>query len=248
MDLEFLTLACGALFIAGSVKGIVGFGVPTVSIAILTIFADITSVWPVVAMACLITNIWQAINGPHLLELLKRFRFLLIASAVTTVITYFLVGIRFPSLTLFVLGSILFSYALSRLLNLRLLPKITNEKRSSVIIGFVQGLVTGVSGTFIVPMLLYFQNLQFDRNRLIQILGISFTINSAAFGTALALNGQFSVAVTAMSAFAVLPALVGMHIGRRLRFKLSEKLFEQVFLVCLMLAGANLILRSINSH
>lgn len=246
MDLEFLALSCLALFIAGTVKGVIGFGVPTVSIAILSLFAEVSSVWPVIAMAALITNVWQAVNGPYLRELLFRFASLLSVSAIVTVASYFIIGIRFPSLTLLVLGAVLFLYALSQLLHFRLTPEVSNEKRSSPVVGFVQGIATGISGTFIVPMLPYLRDRKLDRERLVQTLGISFTTSSIAFGLALSINGQFTVAVTSMSLIAVIPAIIGMIVGRRIRFKLPEVMFERIFLICLLLASVNLIFRSMS--
>ncbi len=247
MDLNFLLLSCLALFVAGTVKGVIGFGVPTVSIAILSLFAEISSVWPVIAMAALITNVWQAVNGPHLLELLRRFASLLVLSAIATVITYFLIGIRFPALTLFVLGAVLFLYSLSQLFKIRLLPAFGDERRASPIVGLIQGVATGTSGTFIVPMLLYLRDRKLDRERLVQTLGISFTNSSIAFGLALAINGQFTLAVTTMSVIAVIPALIGMTIGRKIRFSLSEAMFERIFLICLLLVSVNLIVRSLTT-
>lgn len=235
-----------ALFIAGSIKGVIGFGVPTVSIALLTLVAPVSAVWPIIAMAALITNVWQAINGDHLHELVSRFFGLLVLSFVATLATYFFIGNRYPSLTLFVLGAILVCYGLSRLFNRRLIPALKNEQLSSPVIGLVQGIATGISGTFIVPMLLYLQDRKLDRDRLIQALGISFTNSAIALSIALALDGKFSISVTTMSLLAVLPAILGMRIGRKLRHKLSEDVFERVFLVALTLAGLNLVLRALS--
>jgi len=246
MDINFFILSCLALFIAGSIKGVIGFGVPTVSIAILTMFAEVSAVWPVIAMAALITNIWQAVNGEHLRELFARFAGLLVLSFAATIATYFLIGNQYPSLTLFVLGTILFCYGLSRLFNKRLLPTLSNERISSPIVGLVQGVATGISGTFIVPMLLYLQDRNLDRDRLIQALGISFTNSAIALSIALALDGQFSISVTTASLLAVVPAIVGMRVGRRLRRSLSETIFERVFLIGLTLAGLNLIIRALS--
>jgi len=85
MDTDFFILCCIALFLAGSIKGVIGFGVPTVSIALLTLVADLGAVWPVIAMAALVTNVWQAVNGKHLTELTTRFASMLVLSFVITI-------------------------------------------------------------------------------------------------------------------------------------------------------------------
>ena len=52
-------------FLAGLVKGIIGLGLPTISLALLTIATDLPTSMALLLVPSLITNVWQAIGGRH---------------------------------------------------------------------------------------------------------------------------------------------------------------------------------------
>ena len=52
-----------AFCIAGFVKGMVGLGLPTVSLGLLSLFVDLPTAMALLVMPSLLTNIWQAIVG-----------------------------------------------------------------------------------------------------------------------------------------------------------------------------------------
>ena len=52
-----------AFCIAGFVKGMVGLGLPTVSLGLLSLFVDLPTAMALLVMPSLVTNIWQAIAG-----------------------------------------------------------------------------------------------------------------------------------------------------------------------------------------
>ena len=72
LALHELALA-GAIFIlAGAVKGIAGFGFPAVSIGLLVLFRPLPEGMALILAPTLLTNLWQALSGPHLKPLLRR--------------------------------------------------------------------------------------------------------------------------------------------------------------------------------
>ena len=58
--------------LAGFVKGVVGVGLPTISLAMLAIFLGIKEAMLILLVPSLITNIVQALAGGRLYELTKR--------------------------------------------------------------------------------------------------------------------------------------------------------------------------------
>jgi uncharacterized membrane protein YfcA len=49
----------------------------------------------------------------------------------------------------------------------------------------------------------------------------------------------------AMSSLAIAPALLGMWLGQAIRSRVSPMAFRRGFLICLLLLGTELILRSV---
>ena len=79
----FTVLAVVVTFlIAGTVKGVIGLGLPTVSLAILTVVFDLTSAMALLLVPSFVTNLWQAVVGGGGRVILRQlWPFLLLATA-----------------------------------------------------------------------------------------------------------------------------------------------------------------------
>ena len=68
-------------------------------------------------------------------------------------------------------------------------------------------------------------------------MGIWFCIASVALSIALGGRGALPPELAMVSVGAIVPAIAGMEIGRRLRRRLSEELFRKVLFSALLLLG-----------
>ena len=107
--------------------------------------------------------------------------------------------------------------------------------------GSVNGLLTGMTGSFVVPGVMFLQAIGLPRDMLIQAMGMLFTASTLALAFALLGNDLLTLELGALSAAAVLPAIAGLLVGQRLRKSLSERLFRRVFFVSLLILGAYII-------
>ena len=56
----------GSFLLAGFVKGIVGLGLPTISLALLTAILDLPTAMALLVVPAFCTNLWQGFIGSHL--------------------------------------------------------------------------------------------------------------------------------------------------------------------------------------
>ena len=120
-----------------------------------------------------------------------------------------------------------------------------HEPWLSPLIGFVTGLVTGATGVFVIPAVPYLQALGFERDDLVQALGLSFTVSTIALALGIGMHGGLQFGNIGLSVLAVLPALAGMALGQTLRKRISPTAFRRGFLICLLLLGGEMLARSI---
>jgi uncharacterized membrane protein YfcA len=92
----------------------------------------------------------------------------------------------------------------------------------SPLVDAATGVVTGSTGVFVIPAVPYLQALGLRKDDLIQALGLSFTVSTIALA----------------------PALAGMWLGQVVRHNVSPERFRRWFLVCLLLLGIELVLKS----
>ena len=69
--LTLLAIA-GTFLLAGTVKGVIGLGLPSVSLALLTIITDLPTAMNLLLVPSFATNLWQAMSGGLEYKLLGR--------------------------------------------------------------------------------------------------------------------------------------------------------------------------------
>lgn len=235
--------------LAGGVKGIIGMGMPTVSLAILTAMLGLQPAMALLLVPTLVTNLWQALIGGHLATIVRRLWPFLLASMLAVwpgVMVLARVDDRWLSL---LLGVLITGYALVNLGSLRLTFASgyhrKNETAYSLVSGLANGLITGMTGSSVFPGVVYLQSLGLPRDQLIQAMGTLFIVAILMLGLAMGSEQLLSGELLGISAAAVLPALLGMNLGQRVRRRLSETSFRRVFFLGLWVMGSYLILRAL---
>lgn len=240
---EILVSVCVALFIGGAAKGIVGFGIQVVALALLTIRIDLLTAMGVLLAPAIATNLWQAFAGGSGSLLLRRlWPFLLAVTIAIFVGALALTRVALPWLGA-VLGLVLVVYAAFGLGGLRLRVPPGAERWLGPLFGAANGLITGMTGATVVPGTLYLQSLDLGRERLVQAMGMLYLLSAAVLALAMRLNGLLGIELGLLSCAAVVPAMFGLYFGQRIRRALSETLFRRVFYVALLLLGAHLLAR-----
>ena len=241
MDGLSIAIVMLTFLLAGGVKGVVGLGLPTVSVALLSAAFGIEAALPLLVIPSLVTNVWQGAIGGHLAALLRRFGVALAIIPVTTWLGYHYVFAEAPQAMDRVLGVALLVYAGLGLRAVRIPAPARAEPVLTPLVGFVNGLVTGVTGTFVIPIVMYLEALGLDRDELVQMMGVTFSVSTAALAGVLVLHGAWRVDAGIVSAVAVAPAIAGMMLGARLRAHLTPATFRKWLLAGLGVIGLKLL-------
>ena len=230
---------------AGFVKGVVGMGLPTVAIALLSIVMAPVSAVAILVIPSLVTNVWQLFAGPQFAALARRFAGMLLAVCVGTFIGIGVLTGPSASTAGAALGAVLIAYGLFGLFGRPFAVAVGSEPWLSPVIGLATGLIAGATGIFAVPMVPYLSSLGLDKDDLIQALGLSFTASTIALAGALATRGQYQMPEIWNSLLAVLPALVGMYIGQHVRDKLQPAVFRRWFFIGLAVLGTYMLVNAL---
>ena len=240
-----LTVIAGTFVLAGAVKGVIGLGLPTVSLAVLTVALDLPTAMALLIVPSLVTNLWQGLVGGGFVGLFRRLWPFLLAATATVWLGALAVGAVDLELLATLLGVLLIAYASISLSGFRIRLVPANEGWAGPLFGVVNGVLTGMTGSFVVPGVLYLQALGLSRHELVQSMGILFTLSTVALAAALAQNQLWTVDKGLISAVGVVPALVGMVLGQRIRKSLSEARFRQVFFCSLLALGLYIVVTAL---
>ena len=224
--------------IAGMIKGTIGLGLPAVSMGLLTIFISPFQAATLLIVPSMITNFWQLFAEGHVLKLVRRFWPLLLGIIVGSIWSIFptLGHGEFRSEAL--LGGMLALYGLYGLFSKNMPNLAPHEKWLSPIIGYLGGALTVATGVVVIPVVPYLQSLHLKRDDLVQSLGLAFTISTICLAVFLQQNPVEDIPIDyKMSLIALLPALVGMWLGTKIRYRIPEQKFRKVFFCGLVIFG-----------
>ena len=241
LDTNVIVVVAGTFLFAGMVKGVIGLGLPAVSLAVLTVAFDLPTAMSLLLVPSFVTNLWQALVGGHGKAILLRlWPFLIMATVTVWVGALALTRMDLRLLTA-LLGVLLAIYSLVSLRGIQLAIPARHETWVGPLVGAANGVLTGMTGSSVVPGVMFLQAIGLSRDMLIQAMGILFATSALALAVALQKANILTVEHGILSFGAVLPAVLGMIVGQRVRSALSEQRFRKVFFVALLALGAYII-------
>lgn len=236
-----LLLVAAVFAVAGVVKGVIGLGLPTISMALLGSAMSPADAAALLVLPSLLTNVWQLRPWGALAAMLRRLATMQAGICAGTLAGAAAIGAPVGTWAVVYLGVALIAYAAWGLsgASLRVAPR--TQRWLGPLVGALTGLVTAATGVFVVPAVPYLQALALDRDELMQAMGLSFTVSTVALAIGLWFNGRYPAAAVGESALMLLPAFAGMGVGQALRRRLSPALFKTCFLASLIVLGAYMI-------
>lgn len=236
-----ILLIAGIFLLAGLVKGVVGFGLPTVSLGMLVMIVELPTAMALMLVPTFITNVWQSLVGGNGLFILRKIGLFLLAATVSVWFgTKLLASIDLVWSTVG-LGILLISYATTQLAGLVLINPKKKYPGLPIIAGVINGIFGGLTGAFTFPSLMYLQTVGLKKDQMIQAMGILFILTTVALAIALKGNNLIDIEVGWASVWAVFPATLGMILGSKIRQYLSEAQFRRVLFIAMLLMGLMII-------
>lgn len=244
-DVFTISIILATFVLAGAVKGVIGLGLPTVSLALLTVAIDMPTAMALLLIPSFVTNVWQAFVGGNVKEALIRiWPFLLMATLMVWLGGLLLIEIDLTLLSM-LLGGLLIVYSVVNLAGFSFTLSRQQEVWAGPLLGALNGILTGMTGSFVIPGVMFLQAIGLSRDVLIQAMGMLFTASTIALAVSLQENNLLSAELGIYSALALIPAIIGMVLGQKVRNKLSEQLFKRFLFISLLLLGAYIVMSAI---
>jgi len=239
----FLAIIVMVFIFAGMIKGMIGLGLPAVSMGLLTIAMSPFQAASLLIVPSMITNIWQLFAEGRVWTFVRRFWSLLFGIVIGSVWSFL------PTLSQshgktseILLGSMLVRYGLYGLCVKKLPHLAAHERWLSPLVGYIGGAVTVATGVVIIPVVPYLQSLHLNRDELVQALGLTFTVSTICLAVFLHHNPMQGITLDyRLSAVALAAALVGMWLGKKIRYQLNEQRFRRLFFMGLVALGGYML-------
>lgn len=243
-DLELLAVAFAAYFVAGLVKGTTGLGFSTTCLPLIALAFGLHRALPLVILPSLAANlmVMRQVGGFGVAA--RRFWPLYVASLPGLALGLYLLGTVNRDYPALALGVVLILYALHALARPPRGFAAAYERALAAPTGFVTGLVNGLTGSQVMPVLPFLMALKLPPGLFLQAINISFTLSSLIMLAGLAQLRLVTVEALVISALGLAPAAAGIALGGRLRARLPEDAFRKAVLGVLIVLGLALLARS----
>ena len=235
-----LLLIAAVLGLAGFVKGVIGLGLPTVSMGLLAVVMTPLQALTIVIVPAIVTNLWQTFGGPYLRDILRRLWPLLLGTAIAIMGSGALMAGSYARYAAFVLGLLLVIYALLGLTRLQFRTAPRNERWIGGIVGLITGVIAAATGVQVIPSMPFLQSIGMEKDELVQALGVFFTVATVAQAFNLASVGLLNASTALPGIVAMAAAFAGMFVGQAVRQRMRPEQFRRWFLIAMLLLGVYL--------
>ena len=242
-DPTLLATAVVGLFAAGIVKGATGLGYSSCALPFLVAALGLKPAMALVIIPALATNVSVAISAGHFSEIARRFAPLYAAMLPGIAVGLALLVWIDAKVAVTTLGIVIVGYAVLALTKPRIALSEGAASLLQVPAGLLNGVLTGLTGSQVMPLFPYMMALDLDNGRLVQAINMAVLLASSILAAGLFYAGIMTHEILFLSLFAVAPALAGCELGARARARIPAERFRSVVLVVLLLMGLALMVR-----
>lgn len=245
--LETILLATAALLIAGTIKGFVGLGLPTVSLALLSLVFAPREAMGLILVPMLMTNFWQMLRGPDLMGVMMRYWRFAVVLAICVSATIWFSQSASNRVLILALGFVVLAFVAVSWRDL--VPAVPPhlERPVEFALAAFAGLIGGLTAAWAAPMAMYLKTRKVSPDEFVQASGFLITAGSLPFIIMFLVVGHYEISGLGVSATLLIPTLAGFTIGERLRRGIDPKAFHRVLMIVFLGFGLNLIYRGLFS-
>lgn len=245
MTLDSLAIVGAAFFFAAFSKGVTGIGFSTTCLPILALAIGLKETLPLLLIPSVASNAIVMVEAGHFRESLRRFWPLLLAAVPGIAVGLALLTWLDQGRAAGFLGLVLAGYAIFafRTPDLRLPERL--ERPLAPVTGFLTGIVNGLTGSQVMPVLPYMLSLRMEPDRFVQGINCSFTFCSLVMAVGLSKIGLMTGEAALTSVLGLLPVYVGVRLGGMVRRRLAPEMFRTLVLAMLLAGGLILIFRAL---
>lgn len=231
------------LIVAGVVKGATGLGYASCALPFLVYTVGLKTAIAFVLIPAMATNVAVALGNGHLIPTLRTFAPLYVAMLPGIAAGVWLLGQVDTKLAVMVLGISIVAYSFLSLVRPQMLLPHGLAAALQVPVGLANGVLTGLTGSQVMPMVPYFLASDLEPKRMVQAINLGVTLASVVLLCSLVFTGLAPHQVLVASTLAIAPALIGVEIGQWIQRRIHAEVLRTAILIVLTAAGAGLILR-----
>lgn len=242
MEPEILLIIAASIFLfAGTIKGLIGVGLPAAVIGLLSQFTDPRQAIALLLIPLLISNIFQAYKNGMIIKAFKLFWPIML-----TMIIGILIFSQFASqfsadLMKIIVGLMIMIFVLANVFAKPLIIPDKLDRPAQILFGACAGVVGGLTSLWSPWLVIYLISKKLPKDEFVGALGLLLLAGALPLLVGYWQAGLTNPTQLGYSMLMVVPTLLGIFIGEKGRNYLSAEQFRKLLLFIFFLLALNLI-------
>ena len=243
-DVPLFLYLCFCFLAAGSIKGAFGIGLPTASIALMTLAIDPRRAIAILLIPMIVTNAWQVYRMGQISAAFRRYLPFIIPLTAGVWLSVTLSASAPDRLLFGLLGLVLIIFVAVN--GSGWAPRVSDrhDRAAQLSFGSMAGLMGGVTSVWAPPMAIYLATRNASKDEFVRASGLLILLGSLPLMAGYLRQGALNVETATLSVLMLVPALLGFTAGERARAHMSETGFRKVLLLVFLIMGLNLLRRA----
>lgn len=243
--LYHLMIVCIAFALGGFVKGISSFGLPTIAVPIIVFFMSLPQAVAIMVLPMVITNFVQMMASGQIKEVLKRHWRLLVALFAAMPLGVYLLSAVDTKLLLVCVGVFLIVISVLETTGVSFAFLGRREKIFGPLIGFVAGVIGGITTLYGTLPVFFFISLGLDKEKFVAAVSVMLFLGSIFLTLSLERMNFLHATEAVYSLIGLAPLFAGMWAGTIVRRRIDQKTFKKFVLLLVGLIGTIMIYRAL---
>ena len=220
--------------LCGVIKGSIGFGMPTVSISLLSFVLDVKIIIALILVPTLVVNVYQLSRGGNFKKIISETKYFLFFSTIFIFPGAYLLKIINSNFIILFIATILIINSALFLLKIKFKLPFHDKPVSQIIVGSINGVIIGMTSIYTMPLVFLLQSLNYNKTTTIQFLGIAFFLYPLGQIISFSNFDLINKEIIINSLIILVPIFCGLFIGQKIRYQISEALFQKFFYIMLL--------------
>ncbi|MDA7579321.1 sulfite exporter TauE/SafE family protein [Alphaproteobacteria bacterium] len=233
-----------AFLIAGIVKGVIGIGLPTTAITIMTFFVSPLMALGLNLIPMTVANFWQFSKADEPKELMKSYKYFAISLVLCILITSFYANQIGDNVVRLIFAIAVLLFVILQVSGFKFKMKSSHDTFWQGGLGALGGLIGGAASIWAVPVTMYLLMKNVKPKEFVDISGFLIMIGCIPVSIGYIATGVFQSNMFIYGALGSVVAVIGFQIGEKLRNKVNAKTFKNLLLIFFSISAINMIIRS----
>lgn len=241
-EIAYLT---GVFLLGGLVKGVISFGLPLITVPLLSQVLPLPLAIALTVIAVLSTSLVQAYLSRRAYPVLRQVWPMILSLGITIPISARAAGSINPATLVLVVGVFIEVLVVVQWFGIRAAMPQRHRAWVLTLGGIVSGGFGGLTSFYSFPSIQMMVSLRLTADQFAFANNVMFLVGSSSLGLSLGSMGQFTDTAVVLSLWALVPLMLGLAIGQGLRGRIPAEVFRKIVLLVLAATGLSLILRSL---